>query len=94
MPDDADLAMHEDYVEWYYWSRVLEQTQSTLDALVVISPAPEPAWWDNAPHHAELANFPHHKHVGQHTSRQPSDETCLEEVMQVIISQLPPLDIR
>jgi hypothetical protein len=50
--------------------------------------------WDNAPHHAKLANFPHHKHVGQHTNRQPSDETCLEEVMQVIIPQLPPLDIR
>jgi hypothetical protein len=43
LPDDADFAMHEDYVEWHYWSRVLEQTQSTLDALVVISPAPEPA---------------------------------------------------
>jgi hypothetical protein len=42
LPDDADCAMH-DYVEWHYWSRVLEQTQSTLDALVVISPAPEPA---------------------------------------------------
>jgi hypothetical protein len=43
LPDDADYTMHEDYVEWHYWSRVLEQTQSTLDALVVISPAPEPA---------------------------------------------------
>ena len=44
--------------------------------------------WDNAPHHAELANFPHHKHVGQQTDRQPSAETSLETVMQVIISQL------
>ncbi len=43
LPDDADYAVHEDYVEWHYWSRVLEQTQKTLDALVVISPAPEPA---------------------------------------------------
>ncbi len=50
--------------------------------------------WDNAPHHLKLANFPHHKHVGQQINRQPSDETCLEEVMQVIIPQLPPLDIR
>lgn len=44
--------------------------------------------WDNAPHHRELANFPHHKHVGQQTDRQPSGETRLEEVMAIIISQL------
>jgi len=44
--------------------------------------------WDNAPHHAGLAKSPHHKHVGQRTERQPSDETCLEDVMQVIIPQL------
>jgi hypothetical protein len=50
--------------------------------------------WDNAPHHVQLENFPHHKHVGQQTNRQPSDETCLEEVMQVIIPQLPPPDVR
>ena len=44
--------------------------------------------WDNAPHHAELASFPHHKHVGQQTDRRPSDETSLEAVMQVIVPQL------
>jgi hypothetical protein len=41
-----------------------------------------------------MESFPHHKHVGQQTNMQPSDETCLEEVMQVIIPQLPPLDVR
>jgi hypothetical protein len=41
-----------------------------------------------------LANSPHHKHVGQQTNRQPSDETCLEEVMQVIIPQVPPPEAR
>jgi len=25
--------------------------------------------WDNAPHHAKLASFPHHKHVGGQTDR-------------------------
>ena len=50
--------------------------------------------WDNAPHHVQLENFPYHKHVKQQTNRQPSDETCLEEVMQVIIPQLPPPDVR
>lgn len=43
LPDDADYAMHEDYVEWHYWSRVLKQTQKTLDTLVAISPVLEPA---------------------------------------------------
>ena len=42
LPDDADYAMHEDYVEWHYWSRVLERTRKTLDTLAAISPAPEP----------------------------------------------------
>ena len=46
--------------------------------------------WDNAPHHEELASYPHHKHVGQQTDRRPSDETSLEAVMQVIVSQLSP----
>ncbi len=40
LPDDADYAMHEDYVEWHYWSRMLEQTRKTLDMLSAISPEP------------------------------------------------------
>ena len=43
LPDDAGYAMHEDYVEWHYWSRVLEQNRKTLDTLAPISPALEPA---------------------------------------------------
>jgi hypothetical protein len=46
--------------------------------------------WDNAPHHAELASFPHHKQFGPQADRRPSDETSLEDVMQVIIPQLAP----
>ena len=42
--------------------------------------------WDNAPHHTRLKNFPHHKHVGRKESLQPSFETCLEEVMEVVLS--------
>jgi hypothetical protein len=42
--------------------------------------------WDNAPHHARLDNFPHHKHVGRKENLQPSFETCLEDVMTVILS--------
>jgi hypothetical protein len=45
--------------------------------------------WDNAPHHTHLANFPHHKHVVRREDRQPSFETCLEDVMKVIIPELP-----
>jgi hypothetical protein len=40
LPEDADYAMHEDYIEWRYWSRVLEQTRKTLDALAPIPAAP------------------------------------------------------
>lgn len=47
--------------------------------------------WDNAPHHPGLPNFPHHKHEGQQAHRAPSDETCLEDVMRVIVSKLPPV---
>jgi len=43
LPNDADYAMHEDYIEWHYWSRVLERTRKTLDTLVALSPASEPA---------------------------------------------------
>lgn len=42
--------------------------------------------WDNAPHHTHPQNFPHHKHVGEQADMQPSFETTLEDVMQVIIN--------
>lgn len=41
--------------------------------------------WDNAPHHTHLENFPHHKHVGRRDNLLPSYETCLEEVVDVIL---------
>jgi hypothetical protein len=41
--------------------------------------------WDNAPHPTRLKSFPHHKHVGKQEILQPSDETCLEDVMNVIL---------
>ena len=40
--------------------------------------------WDNAPHHAQMETFPHHKHVERQQNMVPSDETCLEEVMEII----------
>jgi hypothetical protein len=43
LPDDADFAMHEDYVEWHYWSRMLEQTQKALNTLSLLLPVTEPA---------------------------------------------------
>lgn len=44
--------------------------------------------WDNAPLHSQLANFPHHKHVGQQGNREPSDEKRLEDVMKVILRRM------
>ena len=41
LPDDADYAMHEDYIEWHYWSRMLEQTQKALNTLSLLAPVVE-----------------------------------------------------
>ncbi len=30
-PDDADYAMHEDYIEWHYWSRVLRADSESAE---------------------------------------------------------------
>ncbi len=43
--------------------------------------------WDNAPHHRRLPGFPHHKHIEQQNNLQSSAETCLEEVMKVILQK-------
>ena len=42
--------------------------------------------WDNVPHHMQLDNFPHHKYVGRQDNLHPPYETCLEEVMEVILA--------
>jgi hypothetical protein len=44
--------------------------------------------WDNAPHHERLPNYPHHKHSGQQSIREPSGETNLEQVLMVIRDEL------
>jgi hypothetical protein len=41
--------------------------------------------WDNAPHHTRLNTHPHHKHVGRKEKLVPSYETCLEDVMSVVL---------
>ena len=43
--------------------------------------------WDNAPHHTEMSSFPHHKHVGEQNNLCSSGETCLEDVMEFILSK-------
>jgi len=42
--------------------------------------------WDNAPHHHQLENYPHHQHIANKNSLEPSAESCLEDVMAVILS--------
>jgi hypothetical protein len=44
--------------------------------------------WDNAPHHEQLENFPHHKHIGEQANRVPSYEVCLEDVMAVLEQEI------
>jgi len=38
LPDTADYAAHEDYVEWHYWGRVLERDQRALVTLSMLAP--------------------------------------------------------
>lgn len=44
--------------------------------------------WDNVPHHRELENFPHHKHIGEKDRRVVSYETSLEDVMAFIAREI------
>jgi len=44
--------------------------------------------WDNVPHHRELENFPHHKHIGGEGRRVASSETSLEDVMAFIAREI------
>jgi len=44
--------------------------------------------WDNLPHHSHISTHPHHKHSGQQSNVQPSQETNLDEVVAVILSEI------
>ncbi|MFO7728499.1 MAG: DUF6516 family protein [Desulfonatronovibrio sp.] len=43
--------------------------------------------WDNAPHHKRVNSFPHHKHVKIQKNIQPSSESRLEDVMDIILQE-------
>lgn len=36
LPDNADYAMHEDYVEWRYWQRTERETQKAIDLQLLL----------------------------------------------------------
>lgn len=40
--------------------------------------------WDNAPHHLELDNYPHHKHIKVKKKIVPSYEVRLEDILSFI----------
>jgi hypothetical protein len=44
--------------------------------------------WDNAPHHKKLDTFPHHKHFKHQDNIHFSLETCLEQVMSIILNNV------
>ncbi len=48
--------------------------------------------WDNAPHHQQLENFPHHKHIGEQDVKAPSYETSLDDVMFVLAQEIASKD--
>lgn len=40
--------------------------------------------WDNAPHHTQVKTHPHHKHVNYQENIQPSLQTNLQEIVNII----------
>lgn len=40
--------------------------------------------WDNSPHHKDLENYPHHKHIGETSEISSSEEMDLEKVFKNI----------
>lgn len=44
--------------------------------------------WDNAPHHTQLPTFPHHRHIGPHSTLYASTETCLEDIIPLLEQQI------
>jgi hypothetical protein len=44
--------------------------------------------WDNAPHHRQIATFPHHKHIEQEENIHESEEPTVEEILELIRSEI------
>ena len=44
--------------------------------------------WDNAPHHQEVATFPHHKHSGKVEQISDSEPMTLKKTLTFISSKL------
>jgi hypothetical protein len=40
--------------------------------------------YDNAPHHPEVATFPHHKHIGAEERLAPTDQPTLSQILAEI----------
>jgi len=57
----------------YYWLDAQDETK---------------VGWDNAPHHTQLPNFPHHKHIGVQGKLCASDEVCLEDIIPLLEQEI------
>ena len=44
--------------------------------------------YDNAPHHPEIATYPHHKHIGAKERLAPADQPTLNQILAEIEEQL------
>ena len=40
--------------------------------------------WDNAPHHIQIATFPHHKHIEQEDNIHESEEPTIQGILELI----------
>ena len=44
--------------------------------------------WDNAPHHRQIATFPHHKHIELEENIHESEEPTVEEILELIRTEI------
>lgn len=94
-PDSSSSGMIEGVIYFYDGSRLeitervkLERRRPVKTVYVYqYVRASEPVFrYDNAPHHPDLPNFPHHKHIGQ--QRLPATELLLNQVLDEIAGYL------
>ena len=44
--------------------------------------------WDNAPHHRQIATFPHHKHIEEEDNIHESEEPTIQGILELIKSEI------
>ncbi len=46
-------------------------------------------WWDNVEHYPDLANFPHHVHVGEEKNVEPGERLSIIQLLDLLTGMIP-----